>query len=396
MLVAQTNSTFQHIGGGTNYLVQTPAGVYYFVYVDSAQDVAFKKSSDGGLTWTQETIVFTGTVSALAVWYDRWSAIAAGLIHCAYTDSATADTTYRTINTESSDALSTQTVIFAGASQATGGHLSITRALGGNVYCKTVIDAGAEGGFFRLPNANVPNGAWDAARTVDEAIATQDAMILMPGSAADNQDILAIFWDNSATEISRKIYDDSANSWAEASISTGFTKPAASTSFPPFAAFRYASGANIYVAAWNGTDTANADLKLWYVTESSITALTDVVLNSTDDQGLVGIGKSIEPAPPFGEDNIFVAYAGKSDGSETFGTTVNVYCKVSRDNGTTWGPENQLTLGVADITWLAVCPIPTLGPPVVAFFRDHAVATGRDLCVSVDRTTPRGMLQVGI
>ena len=36
---------------------------------------------------------------------------------------------------------------------------------------KLLIDAGAEGGFFRLPNANVPNGAWDAARTtVFEAI----------------------------------------------------------------------------------------------------------------------------------------------------------------------------------------------------------------------------------
>ena len=168
IMVSSVSSTTHFDGGGTQYLVQTPSGVLYAFYIETNADVLYRKSTDGGVTWLAPVLVFTGTTTALSVWYDRWSEISAGLIHLAYSESITDDTLYRTVDTESADALSTQTVIFAGASTAAGGHLSITRAVGGNVYCKTVIDAGAEGGFFRLPNANVPNGAWDAARTVDE------------------------------------------------------------------------------------------------------------------------------------------------------------------------------------------------------------------------------------
>jgi hypothetical protein len=252
VIAAQTNSLVQFTGAGTNYIVQTPAGVLYLVMVDSGLDIMFRKSSDGGLTWSVPTIVFAGSATALSVWYDRWSNITAGLIHMAYTESGASDTLYRTINTESSDALSTQTTIFAGTSQANGGHLSISRAVGGNVYCKTCIDAGAEGGFFRLPNANVPNGAWDAARTVDENLATTDQMILLPDyDAADTQDMLAIFWDASANEISRKLYDDSANSWAETSIAGSMTDAAATATFPMFAVAPDPTNTRHVLVAWS-------------------------------------------------------------------------------------------------------------------------------------------------
>jgi len=350
VLVAQTTGLVQFNGAGAQWLIQTPAGVVYLVYVDTGSDVAFKKSTDYGLTWSKPTVVFAGTVTAVAVWYDRWSDIAAGLIHIAYSESATDDTLYRTINTESSDALSTQTVIFAGTSTATGGCLAITRARGGNVYCATMIDAGAEGGFYRLPNANVPNGAWDAARaTVFEAI-TGDMVLLFPGFAADNQDITAIFWDASANEISRKLYDDSANSWGETSISTGMADQAATVAFPHFNGFVDIANSRLVIAAWSAVDTLNADLRCWTVTESAITEVTNVVLNSTDDQGLVAI--SLDTAT----DDWYCFYGGKSDGSETFLTSINIYYKVSTDDGATWGPETQLTNTARDITWLVATP----------------------------------------
>ena len=337
-------------GGGTSYLVQTLTGVLYCVYIDVADDVAFKKSTDNGLSWDAAVSIFAGTTTALSVWYDRWSNISAGLIHCAYTESVTDDTLYRTINTESSDALSTQTVIFAGGTTAGGGQLTIARARGGNVYCRTCIDAGAEGGFFRLPNANVPNGAWDAARTINEALATQDQMILVPGWAADNQDMMAFFWDASAEEISRQLYDDSANSWGETSIATGMTDLVATTAFPNFAAAVDITNSRNLLVAWSNVDTLNADLRCWHVTESAITEVTNVVQNSTDDQGLCAIG--IDTATGYW----YVFYAGKSDGSETWNTAVNIYYKVSQDNGTTWGAETKLTNAVNRIENLACTP----------------------------------------
>lgn len=375
-------------GAGTNYIVQTPAGVLYMVYMDELSDISFKKSSDGGLTWTQSTVIFAGTATNLAIWYDRWSNISAGLIHCVYTESATDDTLYRTVNTESSDALSTQTVIHAGTSTAAGGHLSVTRAVGGNVYCKTVIDAGAEGGFYRLPNANVPSGAWDAARTVDEAIATLDQIILQPDfDAADTQDIMAIFQDASVTETSRKLYDNSANTWAETSINNAITELSTATAFANLAAAPDISGTKSVLLVWTQADLANADLKCYSVDSGTITALTDVVLNSTDDQGLCAIGIATDT----GYWHAF--YCGISTGGETWNTALKVYTKVSQDSGTTWGPETLVSVGAtATIRHLYTCPRFT-GKPVVAWVVD---AQTDDLKISVDITQPSAGYGAGV
>jgi hypothetical protein len=389
--LAETTGLTHFSGGGTTYLVQTLTGAWYFVYVDALADIAYVKSTDGGFSWGNPVTVFTGSVTALSVWYDRWSNISAGLIHCAYTESVTDDTLYRTINTESSDALSTQTVVFAGASTATGGMLSIARAVGGNVYCRTTIDAGAEGGFFRLPNANVPNGAWDAARTIDEALATIDQMILLPDyDAADTQDMLAIFWDASADQISRKLYDDSGNSWSETSIATTMTDQVATTAFPHFAVAMDITNTRHILVAWSAVDTLNADLRCWTVDSGAITEVTNVVLNSTDDQGLCGI--CLDTLTGYW----WVYYGGASGGGETFLTSINIYCKCSTDSGSTWGAETLLTTITRDITWLTTVPRILFGcpvPPPVAYHNDVAVDA---LFINVSLAQPAARLRIGL
>jgi hypothetical protein len=386
ILFAQTTGLVQFNGAGTQYIVETPTGVLYMAYIDTGSDVAVRKSTNGGFSWSNPIIVFAGTVTALSVWYDRWSDINAGLIHLAYQESATDDTLYRTINTESSDALSTQTVIFAGASTAAGGHLSITRAKGGNVYCKTVIDAGAEGGFYRLQNANVPNGAWDAARTVDEAIATNDMMILLPDlTAADTQDIIGIFWDSSANEISRKLYDDSANSWSETSIMTA-SDQAATAAFPNFAATVDIANSQIYLVAWSTFDAAGADLTFWTITNSSITAGTNVVTDSTDDQGLAAIALNTANG------HITVYYGGATNGSETYTTSLNIYCKGSTDGGTTWSPETKMTTAPFSIAWLITTPR-FIGQRIFAYHNNIPLD---EIQVNVNIRQPSANLIIGL
>jgi hypothetical protein len=133
-------------GGGTLYPIEANNGDLYWVYIDNNSDVVFVKSTDGGETWAAPVTVFTGTATALSVWFDRWSNISAGLIHCTYIESVGDETLYRSIDTENSDTLGTETSMFNGSSTASGGALSIVRARGGNIYVKTMIDAGAEGG----------------------------------------------------------------------------------------------------------------------------------------------------------------------------------------------------------------------------------------------------------
>jgi hypothetical protein len=246
------NVTFT--GAGTNYVVKTPSGVIYLVYIDPNNDVVFTKSTDGGFTWsTASSVSGAATAIQLSVWYDRWSNISAGLIHCAWVDSGSDDVLYRTINTESADALSSAaTVIFAGATTAAGCSLSITRARGGNVCCAFNIDDGTESGFKKLANADVPDGSWSAALdTVYLATPSTDQVILMPGWAADNQDIMAFYWDATASEIFRFLYDDSGDAWdAGTSISSGMTLPAVGTSFPSFAACPDITNSQNLFIAW--------------------------------------------------------------------------------------------------------------------------------------------------
>jgi hypothetical protein len=365
-MVVHTGGTTEWSGAGTVHLVQTPAGVWYLLGLNSQPAVVFKKSTDYGLTWSFPTTVGgLNNPTALAVWYDKWSGLAGGLIHFAYAESGNDDIRYRTINTESSDALSTETTVFAGASTLAGGSLSITRALGGNVYVNGVIDAGTEGGFFRLPNANVPNGAWDAARTSPEALATLDQVYLVPGFAADNQDIMAMFWDADANEVSRYIYDDSANTWAETSIATSMSDVSAASHFPHWNVAVDLTNSQIILAAWSAVDTANADLRIWKITESGITEMTNVVLNSTDDQGFCAITLDLQTG------FWWVFYGGKSDGSQVF-STVNIYCKVSTDGGTTWGAETQFNVTLDNVKSLIACPRLYLGFPVVRIWRSLA------------------------
>lgn len=378
-------------GAGTNYIVKANNGSYYMIYIDSASDVSYRKSADGQ-NWGPAVLAATaGTTTQLAVWYDRWSNIASDYICFAFSDSGNDDIHFRTIDTASSDALSTQTAVFAGISTAAGGHLSVVRSVGGNTYVKGVIDAGAEGGFYRLPVANFPSGAWDAARTVDETIATKDQMILLPDfDAADTQDIMAIFWDASANEISRKLYDDSANTWAEASIAASMTELDTATAFANFAAAPDITNTQHVLVAWSATDTLNADLRCWTVDSGAITEVTNVVLNSTDDQGLCAIG--IDTTTGYWH----VFYGGKSDGSETWNTALNIYTKVSTDSGSTWGPETKLTGNTTDtatLRHLYACPRFT-GLPLIAYVRDGAQTD--DLRINFDMTEPKATYRLGV
>lgn len=302
------------------------------------------------MSWATPVAISTKTnITHFSVWYDRWSGINAGLIHVAYTDSTGSDTSYRSIDTESSDTLSSETTIFNGVSAVVAGSsISITRARGGNLFCKATIDAGAEGGFSRSTDV----GANWGSRTNTEALATTDQWLLVPGFAADNQDIMCIFWDASADEISRYVHDDSANSWAETSIATSMVDQAASTNYPHFAVAVDLTNSQILLAAWSAIDASGADLLAWTITESAITALTNVVTDSTDDQGLCAFCIDTD------NEDWYVIYAGLTDGSEIYATTLKLYYKKSTDDGSTWGSETALdsNTGLGSISGLFTCP----------------------------------------
>ena len=325
--------TYAYIGGGSNYLVQTPAGVLYVFSIEQASDVFYRKSVDNGITWGAPVSVFTGSATQLAVWYDEWSGVSGGKIRMAYAESGNNDVLYRDLDVDT-DTLGTQTTIAALTSTAGNTNaLSIVTARGGNLVCVYDIDGGTEDGA----KESADGGATWAAAIADPTEGAADMWLLAPGWNADTQDVMLIFWDVSADELSVKRYDDSGDAWAEASFSTGMAEGTQATAFPHFAVAVDTANSRNVVIAWNGADVANADLKCWTVDDTTITACADVVSNVTDDCGMCAL--AIDSVTGYW----YAYWCGKTDGSETFVTSLNVYYSVSTDAGTSWSAAARLS-----------------------------------------------------
>jgi hypothetical protein len=330
-----TPAAYQSAGHQLNPVEVASGNQYiFFIYLGDNQ-LYYVKSSDGGISYGDPVLIKTGALAQLAIWYDRWTPGDSGnLIHLAYTETGADDIFYRNLDT-SSDTLSTEQTIFAGLSAISnnaGICLALTKARGGNLYCLFDIDAGSETGFYRSTDGGM---SWGSRSNTAEG---SDYFILMPGFTADSQDVICVFWDRSASEISRKLYDDSADSWSEASIAGSMTSVNSTTCVPQMAAMVDATNSKIIVIAWTNRDTAGARLRCWSIDESAINALTDVVSSSTDDQQMCTISRNTA------NDDWYAFYGGKTDGTETAGTSINIYYKVSTDDGTSWGSETLLTL----------------------------------------------------
>jgi hypothetical protein len=372
-MVSATLNTLYFSGNGTRYPVQTPGGARYaFIVPNSA--IQCRKSTDGGLTWQTPIDIKVSSVAhaATATWYDRWSGINDDDVAIVYIDTTSDDVLCRVLDT-TNDTLSTETVVFAGATATSAASLSVVRARGGNLICVFDIDGGTERGAAK----STDNGAtWTPIADPTEGTAF-DEWALVPGWGADNQDVILIFYDQSAGELSRKVYDDSADTWTETSIATSIV---AINGVHLAVSVDLTNSQNVLVA-WNGVDAANQDLKCWTVTEAAITAKTDVVLNGTDDQGLAAIG--IDEGTGYW----WVAYAGKSDGSETWTTSLNVYCKVSQDGGTTWGPESLRTPFLANRQ--NICTAPRFrGDFQCQHFRDETLTNTDVISMDVNPMSP--------
>ena len=113
--------------------------------------------------------------------------------------------------------------------------------------------------------------------------------------------------------------------------------------------------------------------------------------SSTDDQGLAALARDSVTG------ELTAYYVGKTDGSETWPTSVNLYCKGSKDNGSTWGPETLLSVAPIGVK-RQIFTVPYLfvgagAPPPCVWVND---LTLDELVVNVDRTTPHAVSLAGV
>ena len=117
----------------------------------------------------------------------------------------------------------------------------------------------------------------------------------------------------------------------------------------PFDAAVRPSDGHLVVAVWTERDTATADFRVFDINGTG--SITEKTALATDKDDSYHPSVYIDPG-----NNIYVAYMGKLDGSETLDTTVGVYYRKSTDGGTTWGAETAYSDGTGNWrgTWVAL------------------------------------------
>jgi len=309
----------------------------YVFYTNAAYVMVYRKTTNGGVSWGAAVVVggHVGATDFSSIWFDKWTPGDVGTkIHIAYGDENVDNVLYRNLDT-ATDTLSAEVIIFDGVSLLDGNWsaslLDITKARGGNLYCGFWLDNAAENGFYR----STDGGATWAARTTMADGVQVDLILLEPGDEADTNDIWCIYWDQSTYEISLKVYDNSANSWAETAIVGDMI---GSTAYYQMSASTRASDNHVILAAWNRLNQAQADLKVWNIGGTgSIVAKANVLTNTAEAaQCAVFINQQT--------DDIYVAYLKGTDWT----TLVGAFYKKSADGGANWGAETPLSADVED------------------------------------------------
>jgi hypothetical protein len=345
---------------GMRGLVFTTNLIGYLFYTDGSNDFVYKKTTDGGITWAAPVAISGAeTMVAWDVWYDQWTpGNTERCIHIAYFGTGGDDAFYQRLCTVD-DTLSGQIIINAETSAVAGRgtFITIAKMRGGNLYCAYDIDAGAEFATAR----SLTNGAtWELRTDIVEA--TLDQAWCYPGNEADPNDAWFIYYDASATALTLKVFDDSANTVAESA--TIQTQTAGSVDltgqYPNSGAIRHSDG-HLILASWSLRDNASGVFNAYDINGTgSITSLTALATNIDD---------CYYPSVFIDQRNdwIYIAYVGKSDGSETLDTTASVYHAVSKDRGVSWSKDNLISASGSD--WRG-CWTPLSGPRFTAVWQD--------------------------
>ena len=324
--------------GGTFW---TSPLVGYVVFVDTNNDLVYRKTADGGATWAAKNVLVAGTILSYDCWADWQTPGDAGtVIHIACIDAVSNEVLYVSLDTsDDSEVIDTIEVCQGtGAFNAIVGrnyqNISITKARGGNLavsffYRDTNVVATYFYRFYTSPDATT----WTSKTNPREN--NLDFILLFPGNESDAQDVWATYWDASEDEISLKTFDNSGNSWSEQLISAAMVWY--SVYLQMDGAIRLSDGHLIF-AAWNDYDVATADLKVWDINgAASITPKTNILTNS-NDSALVSV--FINQV----NDDIYVAYVKGT----TMGALVKVFYQKSADGGANWGGQTAMQADAED------------------------------------------------
>lgn len=329
----------------------SPTTGYVVLQVGSSSVIEVLKTTDSGASWTIQDSANNpaGTTNrSMAVWWDRETPDDTGtLIHIAWVQTTDNEVHYINFNT-STDAFGTNRTVDALTVSSTSNDtdVGITVAKSGRVYvCASGdLDLSTEGTDHSMLFSDDNGANWTDATSPYST--DEEQVRLFPGAETDQDDIYAVVFDSIQLDLEFWKYDASAASWAVTQIddAIAITQLQGRTIKRFFdGAVRHSDG-HILVAYWNAQDLVTADFRCVDITGTTPTVTQKTNIDTdTDDSGIAALLINQQ------NDDVYVAYVGKDDGSEAFLATVACFFKKSTDDMGNWGAEQTYGIEADDL-----------------------------------------------
>ena len=317
--------------GPSPAVVFTDANTGYVFYINaSSQDLAYKKTTDAGATWSGTYIINTTLIgwTNVSVWYDQWTPgdTTGTKIHIAASDDASDDIYYTYLDV-SDDTIRSGGVVAAVSgtttlTEAVDGPPSITKDGSGELFISANFTNTVGGKVSKSTNGG---DNWSDITPSGWSSVAADQIQLLP-LLTDN-DLIAIRADTGNDDIDYQTYEDDVWSGTWNTISTLVDH---ATYDQWFSASIKKSTGNIYLTTNNYTANAVNDIEFWTFSNSARTWSQGT--NVLSDNATV-----LSPVPVIdeGDGKIYVAYI-----RGTINSSTRVYFKSSTDGGSTWSAES--------------------------------------------------------
>jgi hypothetical protein len=302
----------------------------YVFSISNTGDVAYWKTTDGGETWGAPVSWGQGTTDSqwYDIYYEKWNGSGGrNIVHLAHHhDAGTRGLYYRQLDLDTDTLTTAVLAISLGGSPDNGTH-GFGLGRDGSLYL-----TGSSLATGIVASRSIDDGqTWASVAGKIAEFAQQDQIVVWADfSSADPADLSAIYWDDSASELSLKRLDVSADSVTETAFGTSMDKPADSAANLSTALDR--GTGHIYVAALDVAGAGSNNLKTWDVYGATATATTNV-LSATTFVQCVALGITSAGIQ---------CYYGR-DASAASLASIEIYYKRSTDTMVTWGTETAYT-----------------------------------------------------
>lgn len=313
---------------------------YSFFITATTVDLAYKKTTDGGTTWSAVVVIDTAVTgwTNVAVWYDQWTPgdTTGTKIHIAASDTTTDDIYYTFLDTNGDTLKGSVVAAVSGTTTLNAladGPPTITKGASGNYFIAANFASTAGGKVSKATDGT--GDTWTDATPASWSSVAIDQIQLLPLST-DN-DVIAIRADTANNDIDSRVYDEVGDAWDTSWTSIGSLTE--NTTYDQwFSASIKKSTGNVSLAVANQTNNAANDINFYSFTDSGRTWTQGGNLITNDATVMM-------PATLIDENNadIYVAYL-----RGTVEATMGIYFRKSTDGGATWSDESVKLHGLSD------------------------------------------------